>query len=88
MSGSHYPAEFDNDTREILVHWFAAKRAVTDRDDAWLLLTALLHEFGHYIDTVLRHDLADKNADGSSTLASDARDDEGARFAYEIAFLT
>ena len=85
MTGGHYPAEFDNDTREIRVHRVAAERATQDKHEAWLLLTALLHEYGHYIDAVLRQDLADKNPDGSSTLDTDAPDDEGAKFAYEIA---
>jgi hypothetical protein len=35
---------------------------------------------------VLRNDLAEKNPDGTSTLASDAEGDEGAKFAYNIAF--
>ncbi len=86
MSGGHYPASFDNKTKEIHVHWIAADRASSDPAAAWLLLTALLHEFGHYIDAVLRHDLVEKNADGTSSVADDAPGDEGAKFAYEIAF--
>jgi type VI secretion system VgrG family protein len=85
MNGGHYPASFDNETREILVHQAAADRAAAGRDESWELLTALLHEFGHYIDLVLRTDLADKHPDGSSTLKADADLDEGAKFAYEIA---
>ncbi|MES3021095.1 MAG: type VI secretion system tip protein TssI/VgrG [Pseudomonadota bacterium] len=87
MSGGHYPASFDNESRKILVHQAAADRAVRDNAEAWELAAALLHEFGHYIDAVLRLDLADKNADGSSTLMSDAPEDEGAKFAYWIAGL-
>ena len=86
MTGGHYPAMFDNKTREILVHEVAADRAAESNDESWELLTALMHEFGHYIDLILRSDLADKNPDGSSTLASDSPDDEGAKFAYWIAF--
>ena len=86
MKSCHYPASFDNETREILVHQAAADRAAAGNDDSWELLTALLHEFGHYIDLVLRSDLAEKNLDGTSTLASDAEGDEGAKFAYNIAF--
>jgi type VI secretion system secreted protein VgrG len=87
MSGGHYPASFDNKTRKIHVHQAAANRAAKDNAQAWELATALLHEFGHYIDAVLRLDLADKNPDGSSTLESDAPEDEGAKFAYWIAGL-
>jgi type VI secretion system secreted protein VgrG len=87
MSGGHYPASFDNESRKIYVHQAAASRAVKDNAEAWELATALLHEFGHYIDAVLRLDLADKNADGTSTLETDAPEDEGAKFAYWIAGL-
>lgn len=87
MTGGNYPAEFENDPPEIRVHRAAAERAVKVNEDAWELLAALLHEFGHYIDTVLRHQLADKNPDGSSTLVEDSTDEEGARFAYAIAAL-
>lgn len=83
MSAGHYPAAFDNKTREILVHRAAAERAAKDKAKAWELLTALLHEYGHYIDCVLRQDLADKAAG----VADDAPGDEGAKFAYEIAGL-
>ncbi len=87
MSGGHYPASFDNETRKIHVHQAAATRAVKDNAQAWELATALLHEFGHYIDAVLRLDLADKRPDGSSTLNLDAPEDEGSKFAYFIAGL-
>nr|WP_229473973.1 HET-C-related protein [Pseudoduganella lurida] len=86
MTGGHYPASFDNKTREIRVHQTAADRAAKGGDDSWELVTVLLHEFGHYIDAVLRQDLAPKNADGTSTLKADADLDEGAKYAYEIAF--
>ncbi|QJE00688.1 type VI secretion system tip protein VgrG [Massilia forsythiae] len=86
MRSCHYPASFDNETREILVHQTAADRAAAGNDHSWELLTALIHEFGHYIDLVLRKDLAEKNPDGTSTLKSDAEGDEGAKFAYNIAF--
>jgi hypothetical protein len=85
MSGGHYPAAFDNKSKKILVHRAAAERATKQNDEAWELMAALLHEFGHYIDAVLRHDLAEKDSAGNSTLASDALGDEGAKFAYEIA---
>ena len=74
--GCHYPAEFDNETRKIYVHKAAAERAAENRGDSWELVAALLHEFGHYIDVVLR--------DGMP--AADAQGEEGARFAYQLAF--
>jgi hypothetical protein len=85
MSGGPVAA-FNNGTREILVRKSTADLAIADRNSNWLLLTELLHEFGHYIDLVLRMDLAHKNPDGTSVLDSDAEDDEGAKFAYAIAF--
>jgi type VI secretion system secreted protein VgrG len=86
MTGGHYPASFDNETRSILVHQASAERAASNNDESWELLTALLHEFGHYIDLVLRADLTAKNPDGSSSIAADASEEEGAKFAYGIAF--
>ncbi len=87
MTGGHYPASFDNETRIIMVHQVAADRAVKDNEESGELLIALIHEFGHYIDVVLREDLADKDEDGKSTIARDSEKEEGAAFAYEVAFL-
>ena len=84
-SGGNYPAEFENTPPEIRVHRAAVDRSVKNNEEAWELLTALLHEFGHYIDAVLRHQLADKNPDGTSTLAFDSDHDEGAKYAYAVA---
>ncbi len=84
-SGGNYPAEFENKPPEIRVHRAAVERSVKNNEEAWELLTALLHEFGHYIDSVLRHELADKNPDGTSTLAFDSDHDEGAKYAYAVA---
>jgi hypothetical protein len=81
MDGCHYPAEFDNETRKIHVHKAAAERAAQNRGDSWELVAALLHEFGHYIDLLLRKDFAPKGE-----TAGDAEGDEGARFAYQVAF--
>ncbi|MBS1160234.1 MAG: hypothetical protein H6R15_2653 [Proteobacteria bacterium] len=85
MSGGHFPAAFDNKSREIRVHRRAAERAATNDREAWQLLMVLMHEFGHYVDCVLRQDLADKAADGTPGVAADAPGDEGAKFAYQIA---
>ena len=83
--GGPYPGSFDNRKREIRVHRSAVRHAVKDKDAAWELLAVLLHEFGHYIDIVVREDLADKHPDGSPMLDSDAEGEEGARFAYALA---
>lgn len=48
------------------------------------LLMILLHEFGHHIDNVLRHDLCDKDAHGMPTLAPDSPSEEGGRFALSM----
>ncbi len=81
MNGCHYPAEFDNETRKIRVHKAAAERAAKSRGDSWELVASLLHEFGHYIDVVLRKDLTPKDE-----VLDDAEGEEGARFAYQLAF--
>jgi type VI secretion system secreted protein VgrG len=86
MNGGHYPASFDNLKKTILVHQVAADRAAKDNDESGDLLVALIHEFGHYIDNLLRVDLADKDAHGVSTLKPDSEGDEGAAFAYGVAF--
>lgn len=86
MNGGHFPASFDNDTRTILVHQAAADRATSGLDESWELLTALLHEFGHYIDLVLRVDYTDDKSGDNPDVADDAPEDEGAKFAYHIAF--
>lgn len=82
----YYPASFDNDNQTIQIHSRILDKATQDQEAAWELLTILMHEFGHYIDSVLRKDLADKDADGNSTVAQDARHDEGAKYAYALAF--
>jgi type VI secretion system secreted protein VgrG len=86
MDIGDYPASYDNATRTINVHHVAIKSAHEQPDEARRLLAILLHEFGHHIDNVLRTDLSDKHPDGSSTLAEDGLLDEGARYAYRIAF--
>lgn len=81
MNACHYPAEFDNESRKIHVHQAAAERAAKSRGDSWELVASLLHEFGHYIDAILRQDLTPKDE-----VLEDAEGEEGARFAYQLAF--
>jgi type VI secretion system secreted protein VgrG len=85
ITGGPYPGAFDNSKREIRVHRSAVRHAVDDKETAWELLAVLLHEFGHYIDIVLREDLADKHPDGTALLDGDAEGEEGAKFAYALA---
>ncbi len=85
MKHGKSPADYDNRDRVIRVHALAVERARTDNEASSLLLAALLHEFGHHIDNLLRHDLADRNPDGTSTLEGDSPLDEGARYAYRMA---
>nr|WP_268801108.1 type VI secretion system tip protein VgrG [Pseudomonas sp. BSw22131] len=87
MSAGAYPADYDNQERVIRVHEAALINASSHRDGATQFLAVLLHEFGHHLDNLLRTELADKNPDGTSTLAADAPEEEGAKFAYQIALL-
>ncbi len=75
-----YDADYDNRERVIRVDWGFFSAAVRQRDQHWWLLTALLHEFGHHIDNVLRQDLSDDAPEGKPPLASDAKGEEGHRF--------
>jgi len=72
-------AAFDQESRKILVSSSVADKVPKSRENSWLLMAALLEEFGHYIDVVLRNDL--------SEIAGDAKDDEGAFFAYRISHI-
>ena len=81
-----YPADYDNNARVIRIRQSAVDPAVEDDKASQLLLTVLLHEFGHHIDNLLRTDFADKQPDGTSTLAPDGPMDEGAGYTYRIAF--
>jgi hypothetical protein len=56
-----------------------ARKAVEDEEDAWKLLAVLMHEFGHYIDHILRNEL--------SNTGGDAHGEEGQVFAYRMSFI-
>ena len=71
-----FEADYDNRERVIRVDWSFFARTTAHPQHYWWLLTALLHEFGHHIDNVLRHELADENA----PLANDAPFEEGHLF--------
>ena len=88
LSDNTETAHFNSKTRKIHVSDQAARRAVSDPEDySWHVLEMLLHEFGHYIDHLLRHDYADKDKDGNPLLAKDAPHEEGQEFAYCLAFV-
>lgn len=86
VQGGVYPGAFDTAKREIVVHQRAACKAAKDAEAAWELLTVLLHEFGHHIDSIIREDLASSEAEEASPLKTDAEGDEGAKLAYALAF--
>nr|WP_260049035.1 type VI secretion system tip protein TssI/VgrG [Pseudoduganella aquatica] len=86
VQGGVYPGAFDTVKREIVVHQGAACKAAKDAEAAWELLTVLLHEFGHHIDSVIREDLASSEVEEASPLKTDAEGDEGAKLAYALAF--
>ncbi|MEB0040394.1 MULTISPECIES: HET-C-related protein [unclassified Pseudomonas] len=80
-----YPADYDNRDRTVRIHPAAIERVLTDPSTSWELLAILLHEFGHHLDNVLRGDLADKNADGTPSVAPDSAREEGSGHAYRMA---
>lgn len=85
VSTGTYPADYDNSDRTVRIHPTAIQQVLENPNASWELLAILLHEFGHHVDNVLRQDLADKNPDGSSTVADDSPREEGARHAYRMA---
>lgn len=75
-----YDADYDNRERIIRLDWgFLAASVRHPARHGWLL-NVLLHEFGHHIDNVLRHDLGDRTDDGRPLLKPDAPHEEGHRF--------
>ncbi|HEY0290540.1 MAG TPA: HET-C-related protein [Pseudomonas sp.] len=79
-----YTADYDNRERIIRLDRGFFQRIEKGVDASWLL-DALLHEFGHHIDNILRHDLSDPNS--RQRLAADAIGEEGERFSYQMAQL-
>ncbi|TDV46547.1 heterokaryon incompatibility protein Het-C [Pseudomonas graminis] len=71
-----FEADYDNRERVIRVDWAFFLRTTAHPQHHWWLLTALLHEFGHHIDNVLRRELSDENA----PLETDAPFEEGHLF--------
>lgn len=72
---------YDNLTRCIHLHPQLIADARQAPQMSCELATVLLHEFGHHLDNLLRHDYAPLREQGT-TLAEDAALEEGARFAH------
>jgi hypothetical protein len=67
---------YDNARRTILVGHQLVSTAEKDKEQAATLLIALIEEFGHHVDNVLRTDYSRRRGDGPR--------DEGAELAYAL----
>ncbi len=76
--GGHYAA-FNSKTKKILVIDYVANDAGEDEEHRQILFIALVEEYGHFIDWVLRNQY--------SRIGGDAKDDEGAIYSYRMAFI-
>lgn len=87
-SGSNskqHHAAYDSTNRRILVLKSTVRRAANENEMACVVMLALLEEFGHHVDVVLRNDLADPSKTGK-----DGPQDEGAvmaRACFAYAFV-
>lgn len=73
-------ADYDNRERVIRIDWAFFIRATSHEHQHWWLLMALVHEFGHHIDNLLRHDLINNHP----STAADAPYEEGHLFTLWI----
>lgn len=71
-----FEADYDNRERVIRVDWAFFARTTVDPQHYWWLATALIHEFGHHIDNVLRRELSKEQP----SAATDAPFEEGHLF--------
>lgn len=78
LPGGH-GAAYDRATHQILVQRALVDRARKDRGEAWGLMIALVEEFGHHVDYMLRRVYSQVGGDGPR--------DEGAVFAHAIVLL-
>ncbi|WP_268797880.1 HET-C-related protein [Pseudomonas huanghezhanensis] len=79
-----YDADYDNRERTIRIDWGFYLRTAQGPNAHWLM-DALLHEFGHHIDNLLRRDLCDLNEHSAPLVDGDAAGEEGERFSYWMA---
>lgn len=75
--GGH-KAAYSNKRKQILVSENVLKEAVASNDGKTVLFAALVEEYGHHIDNLLRTDFSPE------PIADDDIIDEGARFAYNF----
>lgn len=72
------PAGYSNKRRKIIVHEKFVEDAVKDNDKRAELMAALVEEYGHHIDNLLRTDFATEGVKDTDVI------DEGAKFAYSL----
>lgn len=85
VSSGTYPADYNNRDRTVRIHVQAMEHIVRNPEAVWELLAVLLHEFGHYLDDVIRQDIAPRHTQETSALNRDSAGEEGARYAIHMA---
>jgi hypothetical protein len=78
-------ADYDNLSRTIGLQPAVLDNVMTAPERSWELLAILLHEFGHHVDNVLRHDIMSQ--DGAAPIPADATAEEGSRYAQRMALI-
>ena len=73
-----YNAGYSNKRKKIIVYEKFIDEAATDNDKSAELLAALVEEYGHHIDNLLRTELATNGIPDTDII------DEGAKFAYQL----
>jgi len=76
--GGHYAA-YNAKRKKILVIHYLANDAGENEEDRQMLFVALVEEYGHYIDWMLRNEF--------SRVGGDAAGDEGSIYSYRMAFI-
>lgn len=71
-------ASYSNKRKKILVWDYFVAKATENNDSSAELMAALVEEYGHHIDNLLRTDLAENGIPDSDFV------DEGAKFAYSL----
>lgn len=77
---------YDNQTRSISVDRSTIEQALSQPEHTPPLLIAMLKAFAQHVDNVMRQDLAEKLADGTSTLPLDETREIGASYSAMISF--
>ncbi|KFF09750.1 HET-C-related protein [Flavobacterium hydatis] len=71
-------ANYSNSKKKILIWEYTLELAIKDNDKRTELLAALVEEYGHHIDNILRTELATNGKEDTDNI------DEGAKFAYAL----